>query len=208
MSTPPVYNFGIGGYGNVSGIRGLPLAYYTGLFTSQYQQSSNLLSWAKSLLQHYDNVSRCLAEIIWNFDIDNAVGVQLDILGNIIGQSRILPFLPSNGVSPVLDDGTYRILLKAKAASNHWDGTIDSLQTTWQMLFPGGSIVIEDGQNMTATVIIGCTFSSIIQDLILHGYIVPRPAGVLYSYTITTLPVLGFDENNTYVGGLDRGHFA
>jgi hypothetical protein len=75
-------------------------------------------------------------------------------------------------------------------------------------LFSGGHITISDAQNMTATVLLSGTFSSIIQDLITNGYIVPRPEGVLYSYTFSQLPILGFDFNNSYVAGFDLGHFA
>ena len=73
-------------------------------------------------------------------------------------------------------------------------------------MFPSGNLVINDNQNMTATIIVAGTFTSIILDLITNGYIIPRPEGVLYTYVTTTLPIFGADLNNSYIAGADLGH--
>jgi hypothetical protein len=74
-------------------------------------------------------------------------------------------------------------------------------------LFPSGSIIFIDNQNMTATVILEGTFSSIETDLITNGLIVPRPEGVLYTYVIgATFPLFGADLNNSFIAGADLGH--
>lgn len=200
--------YGVGTFGNQPLVK-LPIGYYLNLITSEYRQSPNFMAWLQAALQPIDDLTTCLAQIPAAFDLDYAVGAQLDICGQIVGTSRTVPFQPSNGVSPVLDDSTYRILLKAKIAQNHWDGRINSLYGIWQTLFPGGgSIVIEDTQSMAATVIISGSFSSIVIDLITNGMICPRPEGVLYNFVYSTTPVLGFDLNNTYVAGFDQGKFS
>ena len=201
-----VRGYGEGGYGG--GGSTYSLSYYLSLFTSQYQSSPKFLAWARACLLTLDDTSVCIDNLINDFDLDYAVGAQMDILGRLIGCSRTLPFQPSNGVSPILDDSTYRILLKARIAWNAWDGRLNSLQAIWQNLFPGGRIIVSDNQNMTVDIVLAGAFSSIIQDLISNGYIVPRPQGVLINYTFATLPVLGFDQNNDYVAGFDLGHFA
>jgi len=185
-----------------------PVSYYQALLTSQYQTSTNFLAWLAAPLNILNDASTCLASFDANFDLATAYGAQLDIIGQIVGASRTVPFQPSGSVSPVLDDATYRILLQAQIAQNQWDGTIDSLQTIWRSLFPGGTIAIVDGQNMSVSVILAGAFSSILQDLITHGLIVPRPQGVLYNYTFSTLPIFGFDSDNTYIAGFDHGHWA
>lgn len=199
--------YGLGPYGNQP-IVSLPTGYYLSLLTSQYQSSPNLRAWLQATLGILDDMSRCLESFITSFDLDYAVGAQLDTLGVIIGQSRTVGFQPSNGVSPILDDTTYRLLLKACIAQNQWTGTIDSLQSIWQQLFPGGRIIIADAQNMTATIIVTGSFTSILIDLITNGYIVPRPEGVLYQFDFGTLPAFGFDLNNAYVAGFDLGHWT
>jgi hypothetical protein len=185
-----------------------PASYYSGLLTSEYQNSTKLLAWLAAPLSILNDVTACLAAFDEAFDLDEAIGPQLDILGEIIGAQRLVPFQPSGGVSPLLDDPTYLIYLKARIAQNQWTGTIDSLQAIWRTLFPGGTIVIEDNQNMTVNIILAGAFTSILQDLITHGLIVPRPQGVLYNYSFSMLPIFGFDSQNSLISGFDQGHFA
>jgi hypothetical protein len=184
------------------------LSYYQSLITSEYQTAPNFLAWLNIALARLTDASNTIDAIQGAFDFDAAAGAQLDALGTIIGQSRTVGFQPSSSVSPVLDDTTYRILLKARIAQNDWDGTIDSLQVVWQSLFPGGRIAIVDAQNMTATIIVSGPFTSILQDLISNGYIVPRPEGVLYAYSFSALPQFGFDQNSTYIAGYNTGKWS
>lgn len=185
-----------------------PISYYTSLVTSQYQNAPKFLTWLESCLKKFDDASNCIDGLAWKFDLDSAIGSQLDTIGVIVGQARTVGFQPSGGVSPILDDATYRLLLKARIAQNTWDGKISSLQPIWQNLFPGGRINLQDNQNMTITVTLAGNFTSIIQDLISNGYIVPRPEGVLINYLFGTQPFFGCDRNDSYVAGADVGHAA
>ncbi len=186
----------------------LPVGYYTGLLTSEYAQTTQFQQWMLAVLNIANDISNCLANISSDFDLDFAVGVQLDILGQIIGVGRVVSFQPSNGVSPTLDDTTYRLLLQATIANNQWDGTIGSLYPVWNQLFPGGHIVIIDNQNMTADIILTGSFTSIIQDLITNGLIVPRPQAVAYQYSFGNLPLFGFDRNDSFIAGFDTGNWS
>ncbi len=206
--------WGEGGYG--TGLYGVPdtggpvykepLAYYLSLVTSQYRLSPNFNQWLFLAMQPIDDLTNALADYSSSFDLDYAVGQQLDWNGILIGCSRTVGFEPSDGVSPVLDDNTYRILLKARIAWNQWDGKIASMYPIWKSLFSSGTIIVHDNQDMTATIILAGTFTSIIQDLITNGYIIPRPEGVQYTYSFGTLPIFGADENNAFIAGADLGH--
>lgn len=198
--------YGIGPYGG-DPIGALPLSYYLSLVTSQYQSSPKFLAFVKAMIQKLDDASNCLLSFTDAFDLDTAVGAQLDVLGAILGTSRTLPFQPTSG-SPVLGDSDYRTLLRAKVYLNLWNGEVDALQPLWQKIFPGGKIVIEDAQNMSATIVLSGTFTSIAQQMITNGMIIPRPAGVLYNYTFASLPIFGFDLNNAFVAGFDVGKFS
>jgi hypothetical protein len=207
----PLYGqsgYGTGRYGiaDYGPIYKMPLSYYLAMFTSQYKNSPRLLAWAAKAWQPIDDLTNCLAFITSGYDLDLAVGFQLDVCGQLIGQLRQVGFQPTGGVSPILDDATYRLLLYARRAQNNWDGKLNSLYPLWQTLFPSGRLVINDNQNMTCTVILSGTFTSIIEDLITNGYIVPRPEGVLYTYVYSELPIFGADLNNAYVAGADLGH--
>ena len=97
--------YGQGGYGNQP-IEVLPLGYYQWLLTSQYVNSPKLNALLYVLLKKFDDVSQCLVKFDTAFDLDSAVGPQLDALGAIAGALRTVGFQPSGGVSATLDDDT------------------------------------------------------------------------------------------------------
>src|SRR5262249_20975851 len=112
-----------------------------------------------------------LAKMTADFDLDTAVGVQLDILGLWIGRSRYVqipiegvyftfhmpgdpdmrdgfdqgiwkgPYDPDSGVIAMPDD-TYRKVLQLQAIANEWDGTLGSIQDAFNTVFPG--VVVQD----------------------------------------------------------------
>ena len=224
MTANPNYGaggYGRGGYGN-SPIETLPTGYYTGLLTSQYSESSKLKQLLYVLLKKFDDVSQVMVHMDTALDLDSAIGSQLDKLGEIAGVSRTLGFQPSFGVSPVLDDNSYRVYIKAKIAQNQWDGTLTSLYSIWAYLFPTVRIVIADNQNMTATLYIGGLPSTVLIDMIAgravngalsgtvhNGLIVPRPEGVEYTFNLVALPVFGFGTVNTaYVAAWGVGKWS
>ena len=212
MSLNPFYGargYGTGGYGNEP-IETLPIGYYQSILTHQYTtpNSPKLNALLTVLLKKFDDVSQCLVKMDTALDLDSAVGAQLDMLGATVGAARTVGFQPSNGVSPVLDDTTFRIYIKAKIAQNSWDGTRGSLYTIWQQLFPSGQIILIDNQNMTCSITLKGTFTSILKDLITNGYIVPRPEGVLYTFVFPTLPAFGFGSSPGFVSGFGVGHWV
>ena len=260
--------------------------YYLGLLTSQYQNSPKLLAWLGAVLAPWMDALGYAQQAYLSFDIDNAVGVQLDVLGQLIGQSRVISYNPIpissivvtnvgplvdvsvtltesglifagnsvvlegltnaaalNGVemdnvnvtgavveqeisgvtisnysgpetgtvtvaSPPLDDATYRIVLKAKIAKNGWDGQIRSMYAIWSALFPGGQIIVQDNQNMTASIFLTGSFSAVIQSLIVNDYIIPRPQAVEYLFSFGGLPAFGFDRNDAFIAGFDVGKWS
>jgi hypothetical protein len=110
------------------------ISYYTGLITSEHQKTK-FIKYLKAFLGYVD-VNSLMSSFDDNFDIDTAVGVQLDILGELIGQERTVRFDPSDGSSPMLNDYNYRFLLKGKIIKNLWDGTMESLIKLLDFVFP------------------------------------------------------------------------
>lgn len=176
--------------------------------SSQYQTATNQMGWLQDNLQYFQDTMACGLSFAQAFSLATAVGPQLDILGSFVGRSRTVPFQPSGGVSPVLDDTTYRTLLQATVLMNHWDGKLGSMRKIWTTLFPSGTLLITDNQNMTMNLYVAAPLTSIMQDLINNGFILTPPQGVLYTFSFASLPLLGFDANNTYIAGFDLGHFT
>lgn len=57
----------------------------------QYKQSPKYLAFLTALLKFGDELERVFLSIEESLDIDKAVGKQLDIIGDIVGVSRIIP---------------------------------------------------------------------------------------------------------------------
>lgn len=158
---------------------------YLDNITSQHRDKPKFISWLSSNLKIIDGTYLLLKSIDANFDLDNAIGKQLDILGEVIGRKRTLTFQPLNGFSPVLPDEYYRLILKAKVAMNNWDGTIPQMYEIWNGVFGNDGdldLQLQDNQDMSFNAYIDGYVDQIQQDLIQHGYIVPKPEGVRINY--------------------------
>ena len=210
---------------------------YKLLITSQYQNSTKFMSWLEANLGYLD----VLFDSFYNngtdvFDIDVAVGDQLDVLGVIIGRSRIVDFdlnysfyllqeggdrillegSPSflqledsiDSHTSILQDEDYRILLKAKIVRNNWKGRVQDLYDIFSILFPDIGIVIKDNQDMSMTIGLFGDMSDVTRELITRGYVVPKPMGVLINYFFGTLPVFGYDFYDSKVAGYNEGNWA
>lgn len=150
--------------------------------TSQHRDKTKYMKWVKFLLETLDDCYNCIESIDINFDIDNAIGVQLDQLGEIIGRKRILTFQPIDDYYPIMDDETYRLVLKTKIAMNNWDGLTESIYQIWKNIFDDLRLKIKDGQDMSFECMIYGFVNPIRQDLIQKGYIIPKPEGVRINY--------------------------
>lgn len=155
---------------------------YVDNITSQHRDKPKFISWLSKSLTIIDHAYLSAKSIDINFDLDYAVGKQLDTLGKVIGRERLLTFQPLNGHNPVLDDETYRLVLKAKVAMNMWDGTIPQSYEIWDNIFKDIGLQLQDNQDMSFNAYITGYVNQIRQDLIQHGYIVPKPEGVRVNY--------------------------
>lgn len=155
---------------------------YLDNITSQHRDKPKFISWLSKSLTIVDHAYSTIKSIDINFDIDNAIGNQLDTLGTIIGRKRLLTFQPLNGHDPMMDDDTYRLVLKAKVAMNMWDGTVPQIYEIWGNIFKDIGLQIQDNQDMSFNAYITGYVNQIRQDLIQHGYIVPKPEGVRVNY--------------------------
>lgn len=188
------------------------LSQYTSLITSEHNEKPRFIAMVSLLGQWAVDRQNMLASIPGLFDIDDAVGQQLDWVGQWVGISRNLsipltgvyfsfdtaglgfdqgtwlgPFDPTTGLVS-LPDNAYRTLLYAVIAANNWDGTVPGAYTAWNTIFEplGYSILIEDGQDMTMTVaLIGPTPDAVTLALFTGGYLNLRPAGVGITFYYT-----------------------
>lgn len=185
---------------------------YRRLLTSEYKTRPRLTSWLLWLLSEGLTYKNTVQEFLDAFNLDTAEGVQLDIIGRIVGVDRLLSFHPVSGDSPLMNDSTYRMVIKAKIIQNTWKGTLDDLYEAWAVLFPEVRYFqIQDLQDMTYNVVIMGAFTPLERELIANGYIIPKPEGVrinLLTITDTSgLPLFAYDMDTYLLSGY-TSHWA
>ena len=180
---------------------------YLELITSQYQNSPKFKAWVDRLLTPYVDCQNLALNLWTHFDIETAVGKQLDMLGEVIGVRRLLPFTPTED-DPLLGDEDYRFLLKAQILKNIWDGTNDSIYNVWEMLNPEVAISIKDNQDMTVEILFIGAVNQLQQEMIQYGLIVPKAQGVAMYYVFSLPPLFAYNQDTEYFKGYDEGNWA
>lgn len=144
--------------GSLNVILPAPISQYTRLVTSQYQNQPNFMATIAASVQPFSDITAVILSFQADYDLDIAVGSQEDAVGLWIGATRYLSEAVDGYFSwddaglgwdqgvwfvdgesevgiVVLDDDSYRFLLKARIVSNHWNGTVEQAYEFWNMLF-------------------------------------------------------------------------
>lgn len=172
------------------------------------------------------------------FDIDTAIGAQLDAVGVRVGLSRRLPIPiegvyfsldtegvgldegvwlgpndPTNAIA-LLDDETYRAALMIKIVANSWDGSVVGAQAALNAVaLPGLFIFGQDNFDMSVTIgVSGAVPSALFKSMLRQLLTVFKPAAVDLKLVLVTsstgAPIFGLDADNDFIGGLDHGAWA
>lgn len=209
---------------------------YKNLITSEHREKPKFMGIVEFSASVYSHIQDVIKSMIPKFDVDSAVGDQLDIIGIWVGISRYVN-IPIGGVyftwngdysvgwnfgiwqsvfSPssvtVLPDDVYRTLIRAKIAANSWDGTTDGAYAIWDSIFPTVTILIQDHQNMSYDLaFVGGIVDSLTAALVTGGYIPLKPEGVrvnTYFFPVDSGPLFGFDIDTDFVQGWDEGSWG
>lgn len=209
---------------------------YLALITSEHQDKPKFMATVALNVAVQVRVQNLMDQLSVLFDVDVAIGDQLDIIGKWVGITRNIS-IPISGVYfswdadytlgwdygtwqdgtqptsiTVLPDDAYRNLIRAKIAANGWNGTTDGAYEIWQNVFPQFTILIQDNQNMSyALAVVGGVVDSLTLALIVGGYIPLKPEGVRVSYyyvSIDSNPVFGWDVESTNLGGWDEASWV
>lgn len=180
---------------------------YLKLITSEYADKPNYNKFVETFLSKVSPINDIYNKIQEIFNIDVAVGDQLDKIGQILGISRELP-ISNDDIPSVLPDNYYRQVLKSRIYSNMWDGTIKGLTDIIAKVFPNISWQLVDNQDMTMQiVIIYPDEDKTMLALLTNGYILPKPSGVGLGYTIQKNKLFAWDTENSFLGGWDSGYW-
>ena len=204
---------------------------YLALITSEHALAPNFVSVINTLTQGSADEQVVLQAMPQGYDLDTAVGVQLDSVGLWIGKTRAVSepitdvyfafdtvglgfdqgtwFGPFNPISEIvlLPDDAFRTLLRASAAANAWNGSIPDAYRVWDIFFAGTgfTIGIVDNQDMTMDLVLfGPAPDALTLALLEGGYLNLVPAGVgVAHYIIPSVP-----DSPLFGFGLDNSAIA
>lgn len=151
---------------------------YTDLITNYHAGKPKFFAHIDLSTRPIADVSKVVYGLVAAFDIDTAIGKQLDVIGEWVGRKRRVkkpitgvyfswdtdglgwdqgvwqgPYDPDDGFLD-LSDEIYRLVLKVKIAINHWDGQNDSLPGIIDAALAGSGIrmCIVDNQDMSISI--------------------------------------------------------
>lgn len=207
---------------------------YDRLLIWQYQGKPRAAATAELLSRQFGDAWQGLAALPETLDIDNAEGVNLDLVGKHVGQGRVLPGLAPRslfgfhdvagakgfgkgkwyrmgdplGESAVLDDDDYRFLIRCRIARNYQLGTIEDISAALRFIFNSETVVF-DQYDMSLTVVIRTDQVSDFKRYALNTLdILPRPAGVrIQFYVAVPQRAFGF-RGAPGALGFNQGKFA
>jgi hypothetical protein len=195
----------------------MTLEQYISLITSWHTDKPRFVNTVALLVQPLVDAQDVLAKFTADFDLDTAIGVQLDMVGQWIGRSRYIKqpisgvfFSFNDGGGPrtginegvwqgkydatdaisALDDETYRTVLKLQAIANHWDGTLPTIADDLDRVFPG--VAIDDKGDtptglMTMDVLCPSLWLSSLLLAVLEQDFMLKPSGVRVNFIETTV---------------------
>lgn len=157
------------------------LKYYADLLIIQYRNKPKARSHVE-LLADLITVDLLPLAVRDAFDLDNAKGVQLDMIGKYMGVSRFGKALEGGTMS--LNDTDYRGLIKLFIINNYSDATLYEMKSLLYQYF-GGDILLFDYKGMRIGYFLSSSAgsSTLAKFVVANGYL-PSPMGVGYSATI------------------------
>ena len=190
-----------------------PISQYISLIPSANQSKSNFISLVSASVQPSADLTALYNTIPELYDVDVAVGTQLDTVGQWVGVTRYLTtplagvyfafdtagvgfdqgvwqgqYDPSTGLVTLPDD-LFRLVVKVHILNNHWDGTKAGAYALAAVVFStlGYSLYIEDNTNLTMNFgLIGAgTPAPIAQALLITGKLNVKPATIHVSNYFT-----------------------
>ena len=108
--------------------------------------------------------------------------------------------------APLITDSVFRTMIKARIVQNVWKGNVLELYDMWKNLFPENlGIQIQDLQDMSYNIVLVGQYTGLMRELIMHGYIIPKPEGVrinaLAFIDTSGMPIFAYDYNTLNYSG-------
>lgn len=177
---------------------------YASLFSGANYKRKNFMLFTRSILKPGVDLQAVITSFDLAFDLHNAAGDQLDIIGSLVGVDRILKRTPANG-NRTMDDTEFRMMIQMKVARNTWDGSNASAKSIYKSIF-GESITIDqiDNQNMSVSVVAQGDISTRQAEILAYTDNLLIPCGVSFTFSVNNVVVELDMETGIMVSGTLR----
>ena len=169
------------------------VAYYLDKVPGAHSDKPKYTAMLSMLLKPFVEAQALASLLFTNFDLDNAVGVQLDVVGKIVGRSREI-------TTPVEDIWF----------SFGGDGSRGFGRGVWKR--PGDPDALPGVSDMSMTIGVSGKIPNLLYlFLLVQDLISVKPGGVKVRYMITSVnrtPLFGFGVQNEYVSGFGSGSWG
>jgi hypothetical protein len=212
------------------------LNYYLSMVASEYATQPNFMATLTDLITPFTESILLAQNMYQYFNIDTAVGDQLDKLGAWLNVSRYVPqtltsiyfeldsdplgldrgsmFGPGDSLTGLiaLPDDIYRNIIKAHIhINNNLPNKVTYYDALYSLFIPAQLVIQGDNANNLFYGLTSTPDNVVIKDLFTQGYFNFAPAGVnTYGFSIssssTSVPFFGFDVENSVIAGFDVGY--
>lgn len=148
--------------------------YYKNLLIIQYSRKTKARATIDALVRPVV-MDQIPIQVQDAFNIDTAVGVQLDVLGKYTGVSRF----SRTFTGPItLSDDDFRLLIKVAILENNSGSDLKSIQTLIQLYFPN-ALRVFDYLGMRMSYFFDSAYGSIyLAEVLVREGLLPKPMGV------------------------------
>lgn len=191
---------------------------------AQYRDKPKSVEWmqiARKMGKPLDDVAD---KIALSYDIDNASGETLNVIGRIVGVNRDFinkidlnavqfgeedvqfgeedSFFSSTSVAndEQMSNGLFRLLIKAKILKNNRNATLEDIVEQMILLANVDFISINNPGNMTFSIEFSGSLSALQRYALFNEDIIQIPQGVLFNGFIEVSDVQEFGQEDAYFG--------
>lgn len=173
---------------------------------AQYRNQPKAVDWYAICRTLGGEIDAAAAAVRGIYNIDTAVGAQLDIIGRIVVVSRAfvgnIPLTVSQFGDPdaefgdldavfsetnlnqdsQMSDEFFRLVIRAKIVKNNSDATIESILKGVTFLIPNADVVrVIDGEDMSFSIEFRGNLTSLERYALLNAKLIPKPQGVRFN---------------------------
>lgn len=200
---------------------------------AQYRDKPKAVAWYAIARQLGGSIEAAAQAVRKSYDIDTAVGEQLNVIGRIVVAPR--SFVGSIPMNPGLFDLTdgdefgdddamfsaltidqdgqlsdelYRLVIKAKIVKNNGDATIENILDGMNFLLPKAQVLrVTDGEDMSFSIEFYGEITNLERFALLNAGLVPKPQAVKFNGFLEGFEMVEFGDVDAEFGD-EQAEFA